>query len=166
LKPPRLGKGAAIAIAATLMLTLAAAGCGSSSSSSSSSTTAAVTKASFLAKANTICTKGNKEQAAASAKLQKQQKNIQTQQKSNAAFAVFVHGTLVPNVQGQIDAIRALAVPAADQATVTHLLNIAQADLNKVKANPTASLSGKTNPFANFAKPAHAFGLKACASNS
>src|SRR3979411_2854634 len=69
---PRLLTGAALA--ATLVVGLAAAGCGSSSSSSkstSSTPTTAVTKAAFLAKANAICTQGNKQSAAAGAKLGK-----------------------------------------------------------------------------------------------
>ncbi len=42
------------------------------------------------------------------------------------------------------------------------MLNLAQADLNKVKSNPLL-LTGTS--FADFAKAAHAYGLKACAQN-
>jgi hypothetical protein len=47
----------------------------------------------------------------------------------------------------------------------SNILNVAQADLNKVKSNP-AVLTGKTSPFADFAKIAHPYGLTACAQNA
>ncbi len=49
---------------------------------------------------------------------------------------------------------------------MTNLLNLAQADLNKVKSNPALLATGGTSPFADFAKVAHPYGLKACASSS
>jgi uncharacterized protein HemX len=153
---PRPLKGAAIA--AALIVGLAAAGCGSSSSSSkstSSTATPAITKAAFLAKANAICTQGNKQTNAAGAKLGKSP--------SQAQVVASVRSTDLPSIQAQIDGIRALGAPSGDQATVTNMLNLAQADLNKVKSNP-ALLTGTT--FADFAKIAHPYGLKACAPNS
>jgi hypothetical protein len=155
---PRPLNGAAIA--AALIVGLAAAGCGSSSSSSkstSSTTTPAITKAAFLAKANAICTQGNKVTNAAAATLGKSP--------SQAQVVALVKGTDVPSIQTQIDGIRALGAPSGDQATVTNILSLAQADLNKVKSNPTL-LAATTSPFANFAKIAHPYGLTACAPNA
>ena len=155
---PRLLTGAALA--ATLVVGLAAAGCGSSSSSSkstSSTATTALTKTEFLAKANAICTQGNKQTDVANAKLSKNS--------TQGQIAAAIKTTTVPSIQAQIDGIRALGAPSGDQATVTNMLNLAQADLNKVKSNPTL-LAGNTNPFADFAKVAHPYGLTACASNA
>jgi hypothetical protein len=154
----RLLTGAAIA--ATLIVGVAAAGCGSSSSSSkstSSTATTAITKAVFLAKANAICTQGNKVTNAAAATLGKSP--------SQAQVVALVKSTDVPSIQAQINGIRALGAPSGDQATVTHLLSLAQADLNKAKTNP-ALLTGSTSPFADFAKIAHPYGLTACAQNA
>lgn len=141
-----------VAIAATLIVGLGAAGCGSSKSSSGTSATS-ITKPEFLAKANAICTKGNKQTDAAAAKLGKNP--------SEAQFVAVAKSTDIPAIQAQIDEIRALGAPSGDRATVTNLLNLAQADLNKVKSKP-ALLAGKVEPFANFAKVAHPYGLKAC----
>jgi hypothetical protein len=154
---PRPLKGAAIA--ATLIVGLAAAGCGSSSSSTKSTTSAAtpaITKAAFLAKANALCTQGNKLSNAAAAKLGKSP--------TQAQVTAVVKATDVPSIQSQIDGIRALGAPSGDQATVTNMLNLAQADLDKVKSNP-ALLASNTDPFANFAKIAHPYGLTACDQN-
>ena len=145
------------AIAATLIVGLAAAGCGSSSKSTSSTATTAITKAEFLTKANAICTLGNAQINAAGAKLGKNP--------SQAQITAFAKSTDVPSIQIQINAIRALGAPSGDQATVTNMLNLAQADLNKVKSNP-ALLAGNTSPFADFAKIAHPYGLRACAENA
>ena len=150
-----------VAIMAALIVGLAAAGCGSSSSSgksTSSTATTALTKTEFLAKANAICTTGNNQIAAANAKLGKNS--------SHAQVVAVVKTTTVPSIQAQIDGIRAVGAPSGDQATVTNLLNLAQADLNKVKSNPALLATGGTSPFADFAKVAHPYGLKACASSS
>jgi hypothetical protein len=149
-----------VAIAAALVAGTAA-GCGSSSSKSvSNSTTAstpAITKAAFLAKGNAICTRGNARLAAAGAKLG----NHPTQ----AQISAYATGTFVPLIQAQISGIRALGAPPADQTTVTNMLNLAQADLDKVKSNPRLLAAGP-GTFADFAKVAHAYGLKACAQTS
>ena len=129
----------------------------SSSKSTSSTATTAITKAEFLAKANAICTLGNAQINAAGAKLGKNP--------SQAQITAFAKSTDVPSMQAQINAIRALGAPSGDQATVTNMLNLAQADLNKVKSNP-ALLTGNTSPFADFAKIAHPYGLRACAQNA
>ncbi len=155
--PSRLTRAA---IAAALIVGLAAGGCGSSSSSSkstSSTATTALTKPEFLAKANAICTNGQKQIDAAGAKLGKNP--------TQAQIAAAVRTSDVPSIQAQIAGIRALSAPSGEQATVTSMLNLAQADLNKVKSNP-ALLAGGANAFADFARVAHPYGLKACAPNS
>ena len=71
----------------------------------------------------------------------------------------------MPSIQAQINGIRSLGAPSGDEATVTNMLNVAQADLNKIKADPTL-LVGKQDQFANFAKIAHPYGLTRCAPSS
>jgi hypothetical protein len=143
------------AVAAALVVGLAV-GCGSSNSSSTAST-AALSKPAFLAKANAICKQGSQKQQAAQGALGKEP--------SQAQVTTYVSNSFAPNVQAQIDGVRALGAPSGDQATVTNMLDIAQADLDKVKSNP-ALLTGNTDQFANFAKLAHPYGLTACAPNS
>jgi hypothetical protein len=153
---PSLSKPRIIAIAATLAVGLAAAGCGSSSSTTNSaSTTAALSRAQFLAQGNAICAHGNQTLAAAEKALGKQP--------SEAQFKAYVASTFTPAVQGQIDGLRALGAPSADQESIKNMLDIAQTDLNQTKSNPT-TLTEKT--FTNFAKLAHPYGLTACAPNN
>lgn len=147
------GRSAAMAIAVLAIASLAVAGCGSSSKSTTSAS--AITKAEFLAKGNAICIKQQAQKNAAQAKLGKNP--------SKAQLTSLISTTLLPGIQSSINAIKALGAPPGDQATVTKMLNLAQADVNKIKANPTSALTSKTNPFTNFANVAHPYGLKECA---
>jgi hypothetical protein len=45
------------------------------------------------------------------------------------------------------------------------MLNLAQADLDKVKSNPLL-LASNTSPFADFASVAHPYGITECAKTS
>jgi hypothetical protein len=148
----------AVALAATLALGLLAGGCGSASKSpaSKSAATAALSKPQFLAQGNAICARGNQSLGAAGKAL--------GNQPGKAQIAAFVRSTFAPDIQTQIDGLRALGAPAGDQATVANMLDVAQTDLDKIKSNP-ALLAGGAG-FADFAHLVHPYGLTACAPNS
>ena len=150
-----------IAIAVTLVVGLVASGCGSSSSKSTASTatTPALSKPQFLAQGNAICRQGNQRLGAA------QDKAFGHNEPSQAQITAYVTNAFAPDIQSQISAIRALGAPSGDQATVTTMLDVAQADLNRVKSNP-ALLTSNSPPFADFAKLAHPYGLTACAAKN
>jgi hypothetical protein len=135
------------------------AGCGSSgggsSSAKSTATVPAITKAELVAKANAICTNGNGPLIAAAGKL--------ASHPSRAQVVAIVKSTYVPSIEAQISAIKALGVPAGEQATVTRMLTLAQADLSKLKRNPALVA---TDVFGGFARVAHPYGLTACAPTS
>jgi hypothetical protein len=153
-----------IAVAGLSTIALLAAGCGggsSSSSSSSSASTAAtvtgpLTKAEFVAKANAICVKGT-------ARTEKAGQSLGNSPTEHEA-AVAVPAKFVPAVQTQLDELKALSVAPGEEATVTSMLNLGQADLDRVKSEPKLAFETKT--FADFARVAHAYGLKSCAPRS
>lgn len=151
--PRRRPLTGASALAATLALGLVVAGCGSTGKSS---TTTALSKPQFLARANAICAQGNQRLAAPDQALGKQP--------GKAQITTFVSSAFAPDIQGQIDGLRALAAPPADQAVVSNMLDVAQTDLDKIKSNP-ALLAGGAG-FADFARLAHPYGLTACAATS
>jgi hypothetical protein len=155
--PPRKVTGA-VALVATLVLGLVVGGCGSSSKSSTtkSATTAALSKPQFLAQGNAICARGNQRFGAADKAL--------GNEPSKAQITAFVTTTFAPDIQTQIDGLRALGARSSDQATVANMLDVAQTDLNKIKSNP-ALLAGGAG-FAEFARLAHPYGLTACAAGS
>jgi hypothetical protein len=135
-----------------LVLSLAAAGCGSSKKHAASAP--AVSKPAFLAKGNAVCAKGDQELGAAGRAFRGRPTRTQ--------FIRYVSQSFAPIVQRQIDAIGALGAPAGDQATVTKILDTAQTDLDSVKKNP-GLLGGRRDPFADFKRLAHPYGLTACA---
>jgi hypothetical protein len=136
--------GASIAL---LIAGLAVTGCGSSKPT--------ITKAQFVAKANAICAKGNEKVATV-------EKGF-NEKTTAAEFEAFVKNTLAPNIQAQIDGVRALGTPSGEEKTVTNMLNIAEMDLNQVKSQPKTMLASNAKPFANFAEVAHHYGLTNCA---
>ena len=71
-----------------------------------------------------------------------------------------VQNVYLPSVQTQVASIKALGTPNGDQATVTRMLQLVEADLSKVKANPRLIT---TDVFGDFARVAHPYGLTACA---
>jgi hypothetical protein len=156
-RPRRLGQ--AVAAVALVLVALLVAGCGSSSSSSSTAAAKPpLTKAQFLAQGNAICTQGNKNLAAP-------EKALGTSP-TEAQFVAFINGPFKTEVQRQIDAIRALNAPSADKATVKHIFDLAQSELDSVTSNPKAAESASVSPFKAFSTAAHAYGLTVCASES
>jgi hypothetical protein len=145
------------ATTAAVIVGLGVAGCGSTSKSSSrTATTASITKAAFLAKGNAICRANNARTKAVGGSL--------GNNPTRAQIVRVVETQFVPSIQSAIDGIRALGAPAGDQAKVTGMMDLAQADLNKIKRDPTLIAAGP-GTFHNFASEAHAYGLTECASN-
>jgi hypothetical protein len=144
-------------IAALLISGLAVAGCGSSGASSTKSTATVpkITKAELVAKANAICTSGNGPILAAGAKL--------AGHPSRAQVVSIVQSTYVPSIEAQIASIKALGVPAGEQAVVGRMLRLAEADLGRLRRNPALVA---TDVFGGFARVAHPYGLVACAPTS
>ena len=143
---------------AGLTCALIVAGCGGGSSSST--TADALSKSEFLAQGNQICAKGDKEINAAGKKVL-----TQSQAPSQATQQKFVTDTIVPNIQGQIDAIEALPAPSGDEDQVKAITDAAQSALDKVKADPSLiTEQSKSDPFAEANKLANAYGLTKCGS--
>jgi hypothetical protein len=150
---PRPARPWGITIAATLSLAAGATGCGGGGKASTSSATPPISKAEFVAKANGICASADPNLAAENAKLS-------ATRPTPAAIVAAVKGIYAPSIEAQIVGIRALGTPPGDQATVTRMLQLVEADLAKVKADPKLII---TNVFGDFAKVAHPYGLTACA---
>jgi hypothetical protein len=152
-----------LALMAALIVGVCVAGCGSSSSSSTE-TTAAISKAEFVAKGNAVCVKGEKAQEAeVNAYLKKH--GLENKKPSKAQEAELVETVFAPNIQSQIDGVRALGAPSGEEQQVESALELSQQALEKVEANPEL-VFGKQDPFAAAGKQLHALGLVKCAPNS
>jgi hypothetical protein len=130
------------------------AGCGSSNDNGT--TTTSLTKAQWIAKADAICKTSNQAiNQAGQQQFGKQQKPSQADEQK------FVTDTVIPNVQKQLDDIKALGFPD-DQASA--ILDSAQSALDRGKQNPTL-LTQNDQLFAQTNKMATAYGLKVCGSS-
>jgi hypothetical protein len=148
-----------MALACTALV-LVIAGCGGDdeTSSSTTSTTAALTETEFLAQGNAICIAANKEldQAANDTFTGGQPTDAQIEQYA---------GVLVPNVQGQVDAIRALTPPEDLVDQVDTFLADAEDALAQVSDDPSLLLTSDSNgPFSSISQEARQIGLDECAS--
>jgi hypothetical protein len=136
---------------------LIAAGCGggddSSDSTDNGATTAveALSKSEFIQEANQICKEGNDALDEAGRQVSPSESEIKS----------FVTETLVPNVQGQIDQIRALGIPEADQDEINSILDDAEADVNKVKDDPSIIVQ-EGDPFSDVNQRLNDYGLTEC----
>jgi hypothetical protein len=120
--------------------------------------TKASTKAEFLKKGNAIC-------AAAGRKLDaKSKKAFSHGRPTTADLKTFATKSLVPNVQGQIDALGKLTPPKGDEAQVKKILASAQKALDKGKADPALLTRTSSGPFAKANRLANRYGLKDCGS--
>jgi hypothetical protein len=152
-----------LALMAAVIVGVCVAGCGSSSSTTTD-TTAAITKAEFIAKGNAVCVKGEKAQNAEINAYIKQH-GLENKKPSKAQEAELVETVLVPNVQSQIDGVKALGAPSGEEQQVNSAVELSQQTLEKIEANPELAF-GKENVFAAAGKQLHALGLKECAPNS
>src|SRR4051794_1795795 len=140
---------AALALTAVLAFGAIAAGCGSSGDDSSTSD---LTKAEWIAKADSICQQGNQtiNQAA--------QQQFGNQKPTAAEVQQFATGTALPNTQSQVDQIKALGAPSGDEDQVNKILDTVQADIDKAKS--AGDIESSTFDDGNAL--AKQYGLKVC----
>ncbi len=151
-----------LALLAALIVGGCVAGCGSSSTTTE--TTAVIAKAEFVAKGNAVCAKGEKAQEA-EIKAYIKKHGLENKKPSKAQEAEIVETVLVPNIQSQIDGVKALGAPSGEEQQVNSALELSQQALEKIEANPELAF-GKENVFAAAGKQLHALGLKKCAASS
>lgn len=153
------------AMAAVLIVGACVAGCGSSSSTTTTETTASIDKAEFVKQGNAICSKAEEAQEAEINAYAKEHGLKEEQEPTKAQQTEIAEAVSIPNIQSQINGVKALGAPSGEEQQVSAALEAAQQALDKAKANPTL-LFGNEDIFAAAGKQLHALGLKECAPNS
>jgi hypothetical protein len=133
----------ACALAATVAI-----GCGSSDDE--------LTKAEFLKQGNAICAKGNKEIDAAANKTFEKGK-----EPSKAQITKFAEDTLIPSVEEQINGLRDIDPPSADEDQVNKILDEAESALDQTKDDPSL-FAANQDPFKKANQLANQYGLTEC----
>jgi hypothetical protein len=152
---------------------IAVAGCGGDDESSTTASTGAsgasgasgpLTADQWATQADAICAQGDKDQNAALQQFFQQEGISQNQQPTDEQLTKLATDVIIPNIEQQIDAIKALPVPEDDADRVNEFLDQADSDLNALKDDPSLATDGNSNPFADTSKLAGDLGLKNCAS--
>jgi hypothetical protein len=110
----------------------------------------------FVQQGNAICRAGNQELDAAA-------ETLLSGEPSDADVEAYVTDTLVPSIQGQVDAIRALPAPEELSGDVETFLDDAQAALDELEADPSLLASEPDEVFADVNQQAQDLGLTECA---
>jgi hypothetical protein len=141
---------------------LAVSGCGGDDDSTSASTAAALTTDEWVAQADQICAQGDKDQQAAIRQFF-QENGISTNQQPTAAqFQQLATEVVIPSIEEQIDAVKALPVPEDSADQVNAFTEQADADLEKLKSDPSQIVN--EGAFNETEKLARDLGLQNCAS--
>jgi hypothetical protein len=141
---------------------LAFAGCSGGDDSTSASTAAALTADEWATQADQICAQGDKDQQAAIKQFFQQNGISGNQQPTAAQFEQLATEVVIPTIQEQIDAIKALPIPEDTSDQVQQFLDQAQADLDEIKNDPSQIIN--ESAFDNTEKLAQGLGLQNCAS--
>jgi hypothetical protein len=118
-----------IGVAAVGMIALVAAGCGGDDDEET--TTAALGKQEFIAQGDEICAKADKQLDQAG------RETLGKGKPSQQEFEQFATENLVPNIQGQIDAVRALGIPEGDEEQINATLDDAQEAVDGLEQDPS-----------------------------
>jgi hypothetical protein len=141
---------------------LAIAGCGGGDDSTTASTTAALTAEQWATQADQICAQGDKDQRAAVSQFLQEQGLGPNDQPTGAQFQQLATEVVIPSIEDQINAIKALPIPEDASDQVQQFLDQAQADLDKLKADPNQIID--ESAFDDTEKLARDLGLQHCAS--
>lgn len=133
------------------------AGCGDDDSTTEETTTASLTKEEFVAQANEICAASSAELEAAA------QEAFPNGQPTPEELEPFATETLLPAIEGQLQAIGELPVPEGEEENVAEVLDAANQGLEEAQADPAALSSGQSDPFAEANQLAADYGMTECA---
>jgi hypothetical protein len=115
-------------------------------------------KADYVKAASKVCDDSADEIEVASAQL--------TPQSTADQVSQFLAQTLVPLYRKRLQALRALTVPANDQATITAVLDDQTKVVDAIQADPATFTALSADPFAAVDARWDAYGVTSCGSRS
>jgi hypothetical protein len=115
-------------LAVALAAGVVAAGCGGDDDDGDGE---ALTKVEFISQADAICAEGDREIDQAGREA------FGDQRPSEQEIEQFATDTVAPNIQNQIDGIRALTPPEGDEQQVAEILDAAQNGIDEIEQDPS-----------------------------
>jgi hypothetical protein len=138
--------------------TSAGAGTGAETSSEATVRSSSLSKEEFTAKADAICTRGKKQGLVAMSAYVKEHPGSSKSKSEQLIEAI--HATFLPQIQKQVDQIRALGAPEGEEEQVTAILAAME---EGVEAAASASANAQfSQSFEHSAELAREYGIEAC----
>jgi hypothetical protein len=118
----------------------------------------ALSKEAFITAADGVCAQGDKQINKEAGKVFQGNQEPSKQEQDR-----FVTDTVLPNIQNQVDGIRALTPPDGDEDQVTAIVDAAQRAIDEAEKDPgILTQGGGPDPFAEANKLAEDYGLQKC----
>jgi hypothetical protein len=155
-----MGRGPIAVVAVAVAVAFVAGGCGGGNDSSTSTVT--ISKAAFIKKADAICQQGTERMANAFLSFLNRHKDIK--RPSKAEYEKLVGTVLVPSVEREIKALKALGAPSGDEDRINAMVNALEEGLETAEDNPEAVTSSSDVVFGIASRLAGEYGLKVCGS--
>jgi hypothetical protein len=153
-----VGKRTIVICAGVLALALIGAGCGSDDEGEV--TAAEISKAEFVKQADAACKRSEKQIQEDFAAYVKDHEDIQ--KPTEADYAELVDVILSPNVEQEVEDIRALGAPSGDEEEIEGLLAAREESVEVAEEDPEALISNGDRIFAKSSKLAEEYGLEVC----
>jgi hypothetical protein len=136
---------------------LALAGCGGDGETTTTTTSAPLTKAEFLRQADQICLSGDTRIEAAADDLLAAEPEPPPAQVRRIALRI-----VVPGLEAEVRAIRALGAPAGDEAAVERILRATERGIAQIGADPEGVISGPPAGLLEAGRLARRYGSEEC----
>ncbi|HWA53325.1 MAG TPA: hypothetical protein VG816_04055 [Solirubrobacterales bacterium] len=158
-----MGRGPIALVAAVIAVAMLVAGCGGGGDSSS---TSSISKEEFIAKADAICKKSNKQMEAEIFKYLRHNRVKGSLRKPSVEDnEKFIEAVLIPNLEREIKELKALGVPAGDEEKVGAMISALEEGLETAKTEPETVAAGSSDIIFGIAsRLAGEYGIETCGS--
>jgi hypothetical protein len=147
-----------VALSAPLLLALFVLGCGDDEEVSSTTTTSEpLTRAEFVRQADQICLSGDSQIEAAGDDLL-----ASGEKPSPADVRRIALRIVVPGLEAEVRAIRALGAPPGDEAEVGRILSATERGIAQIEADPERAIEGPTPGLREAGRLARRYGSVEC----
>jgi len=152
-----LRKRLIVLAAGLLAIAMVAAGCGGGDDET---TTASISKAAFIKRTNAICQKFDERIANGLAAYIAEHKDIE--EPTEADYARLTSTVLVPNVEEELDEMRAVGLPSGDEDEVEEYFELIEQGIETAESEPIALAAEEEKVFGPAAELARSYGLANC----
>jgi hypothetical protein len=157
-----LSKGIPALLVGALVAMLAV-GCGGGSSGGDTEVTvSSMSKAEFIKKADAVCKKGSEAITADYGEFLREHKGVKNP--TEALFSELVDRVVAPNLEREVEEIRALGAPKGQEARVEAVLAAVERSLTTAEEEPRNVINDMPKVFGEADKVAKQYGFRVCGS--